>query len=399
MPHNGRRGWRFISNEQRESAGQEEIITAIREEHLERRNSLFHGRLFCILAFTIVMIVGCGKDDSAGPGDNGGSIDSIPPAVITDLTVRTISTNSISLMWSSSGDDGKSGTASSYDLRYHTSTINDVTWEQATQVSGLSAPKPAGQFETVIVAGLACSTEYYFAVKTHDEVPNVSGLSNSPGGITRQERIPPMIVMDLAADAISDTEFLLTWTAPGDDGLAGTASQYDIRYSKYYITTAKWITATQVQDETNPKAAGETDSFIVSGLEPAVNYYFVLRTADEVPNWSDMSNCCSAMAFNELLMVSPLSFVSGDVDYLTIVFRAQAGVEIAVKIWGHQPYYQWNVFQEVVGGVYNTDGVQTVQWDLWSDIYNMTVDEDYYQVQLLYEGVTVAAKNFRVTAP
>jgi hypothetical protein len=35
---------------------------------------------------------------------------------------------------------------------------------------------------------------------------------------------------------------------------------------------------------------GSTDSFAVNGLVPGRTYYFVLRTADEIPNWSFFSN-------------------------------------------------------------------------------------------------------------
>lgn len=363
---------------------------------------MFGGRSIGIYAVSLwtaaFLIIGCEKEETVGPDGNGTTIDTIPPAAVNDLTVRTIGTNSISLMWSAPGDDGTVGTASVYDLRCHTDPITNLNWGEADQVSGVQEPKEAGQFEIFTVTELACSTEYYFALKTSDEVPNTSELSNSPSGITRQERTAPMTVLDLAAEAISDTSFLLTWTAPGDDGLAGTASQYDVRYSKFFITPAEWDAVSQVEGEPNPKAGGEPDGCVVSGLDPDENYYFVLKTADDVPNWSEMSNCCSAMAYSELLMVSPFSFIIGDVDKLTIVFRAQAGVRIKILIWGHEPYYRWNVFSEVVEGFY-TEGVHTVQWDLWSEIYNKYIDEDRYEVELLYDGVTAATKDFRAFWP
>jgi hypothetical protein len=347
---------------------------------------------------TVFAIVGCGKDDSTGPGDNGTPIDTIPPASITDLTIRTTGTDFITLLWTAPGDDANSGTAAAYDLRYHTSAISTANWGQAIQVDGLPAPRANGHIENFTVTQLACSTEYHFAIKAHDEVPNISGISNCPTDITRQERVPPAPVMDLTAEAISDTAFLLTWTAPGDDGLEGTASQYDIRYSKFYIDPEDWSTALQTQNETNPKTGGERDSFVVSGLEAGVNYFFMLKAADEVPNWSDLSNCCSAMAYSELLMVSPQSFTIGDEDNITIVFRAQTGVRVRIDIWGHQPLYRWNLFKELLN-TYYTEGVHTVQWNLYSDIFNMTVDEDRYEVQLYYDDVLQVVKYFRVFNP
>jgi hypothetical protein len=365
--------------------------------------SVFGGRsivvpVILLLCATSFLFIGCGKEGTTDPVDNGSAADTIPPATVIDLTVGTIGTTSVSLMWSAPGDDDTDGTASSYDLRYHTETITDANWESAVHVNGVRSPKEAGQREIFTVTNLACTTGYFFALKTQDEVPNTSGLSNCPYGITRQERVPPTVVSDLTATAISDTEFLLEWTAPGDDGLAGTASEYDIRYSKFYIELEDWESASQVIGEPSPKPGGEADSFVVSGLDPGDNYYFAMKSSDEVPNESGMSNCCVAMAYSELLMVSPLSFTIGDVEHLTIVFRAQAGVRVTIKVWGHEPGYQWRVFQNVANGFF-TEGVHTILWDLWSDLHSKYVDEDQYKVDLLYDNVLITTKDFRVSEP
>ncbi len=78
------------------------------------------------------------------------------------------------------GDDGSTGTATTYDIRYSTSTITLVNWGSATQVASEPIPSVAGSAESITVSGLSASTLYYFAMKTSDEVPNESGLSNVP---------------------------------------------------------------------------------------------------------------------------------------------------------------------------------------------------------------------------
>ena len=87
---------------------------------------------------------------------------------------------------------------------------------------------------------------------------------------------------------------LLTWTAPGDDGVTGTASAYEIRYSQSAPagadTASWWNAATPVAGLPAPHSAGTRESFQVSGLAPASTYYFILRTSDEVPNVSGFSN-------------------------------------------------------------------------------------------------------------
>lgn len=105
-------------------------------------------------------------------------------------------TDSVTLYWTAPGDDSISGTATQYDIRYSTSTITDANWATATQVTGETAPKPAGQQETFVVRTLASNTTYYFAIKTVDEVGNWSGLSNVAIKQT-SDTIPPAAIKDL----------------------------------------------------------------------------------------------------------------------------------------------------------------------------------------------------------
>ena len=102
--------------------------------------------------------------------------------------------------------------------------------------------------------------------------------------------IPPAAVTDLAASDLTANSITLTWTAPGDDGDEGQAKTYDIRYSTSEITDANWDEATQCEGEPPPKPAGEPETFTVTDLSPSTTYYFAMKTADEVPNWSELSN-------------------------------------------------------------------------------------------------------------
>jgi len=104
----------------------------------------------------------------------------------------------------------------------------------------------------------------------------------------------PGAVIDLAVGSATESTLTLTWTATGDNGAVGTASQYDIRYSTSEITDDNWDSATQVDGEPAPKEAGTAESFTVTGLSPDTTYHFAMKTADEVPNWSELSNVPSA---------------------------------------------------------------------------------------------------------
>jgi subtilisin family serine protease/PKD repeat protein len=103
--------------------------------------------------------------------------DFVPPAAST-LSVSAKGLSSITLGWIASGDDGAIGTASSYDLRYSSTTITEGNWAAATRVHGEPVPQISGSTETFIVTGLRPGTGYYFALKIRDNGGNESALSN-----------------------------------------------------------------------------------------------------------------------------------------------------------------------------------------------------------------------------
>jgi hypothetical protein len=97
-----------------------------------------------------------------------------------------------------------------------------------------------------------------------------------------------------AGYTVLDSTSTVLWTAPGDDGLAGRAARYQLRYRTVAIagtdTLSWWNAATAVAGLPTPGIAGATDSVTVTGLDPTATYYFIVIAADEVPNWSGYSN-------------------------------------------------------------------------------------------------------------
>lgn len=114
--------------------------------------------------------------------DNGiftviGDTDNTPPASVTNLTA--VVSNSIELAWTAPGDDGNTGTASEYIIKYGVEEITDANWDTAWDVEGEPVPSPAGTPESMTVNMPYPGVRYYFAIKTQDEIPNISGISNS----------------------------------------------------------------------------------------------------------------------------------------------------------------------------------------------------------------------------
>jgi subtilisin family serine protease len=114
------------------------------------------------------------------------------------------------------------------------------------------------------------------------------------GASVESDTKAPTAVANLAASGIAFQGVSLTWTASGDDGTAGRAGFYDVRYATSPISSRTWDTATRALGEPGPKAAGAAESFSVSGLDPAKTYYFALKVRDNMGNESPLSNVAQA---------------------------------------------------------------------------------------------------------
>ncbi|MDD5687550.1 MAG: fibronectin type III domain-containing protein [Elusimicrobia bacterium] len=222
------------------------------------------------------------------------------PGKITYFLTAYPTSKTITLVWRSVGDNGNTGTAITYDIRYSLSPISDANWDSATQVTGESNPKPAGCAESFIVFGLSPSTQYYFAIKASDKLSNWSPISKSPSATTLAltDTIPPDKINNLIVSGTTAKSVTLTWTAPGDNNssriVASRYISYDIRYSLSPITDANWDSATKVAVTPTPQEMSRTETFTIAGLSPSTKYYFAIKTADDVPNWSSSSNSPSA---------------------------------------------------------------------------------------------------------
>ena len=109
------------------------------------------------------------------------------------------------------------------------------------------------------------------------------------------EEVQVLNEAQLADPALVEQTVVLRWTASGDDGLSGRAAHYDLRYSRYGIagtdTLGWWNAATRVNLWNKiPALPGMPDAVRVFGFTPGFRYFAMLRTCDEIPNWSPYSN-------------------------------------------------------------------------------------------------------------
>jgi len=111
--------------------------------------------------------------------------DTTPPAAIANFSTSKATLNSVTLSWTAPGDDGNTGTAASYDIRYSTSNITTANWGSVTQATGEPTPQAAGTAQSMVISGLTSNTIYYFAIKATDDAGNISGLSNIASASTQ----------------------------------------------------------------------------------------------------------------------------------------------------------------------------------------------------------------------
>ena len=113
---------------------------------------------------------------------------------------------------------------------------------------------------------------------------NETARDSSDATFTILDVCRPAPVADLAV-VLGRTTAAVSWTAPGDDSLAGTATAYDLRYSSSPITgEAGFGTATPVEEVPEPSEAGSVECVELRWLTRCRMYYFALKTQDDAGN-------------------------------------------------------------------------------------------------------------------
>lgn len=141
--------------------------------------------------------------------------------------------------------------------------------------------------------------------------------SSSPVGLLRSVLGTGIALALLAPLGARADSVVLHWTAPGDDGNVGQASTYELRFSETAVssdTSSWWASASVAGALPRPGTAGTREAFTVAGLDSGATYYFVIRTADEVPNWAGFSNVAvKSTGTTGTTLVTPTGFAAQNV--------------------------------------------------------------------------------------
>jgi hypothetical protein len=211
--------------------------------------------------------------------------------------------------------------------------------------------------------------------------------------------IPPGAVTDLvAADNAEPGSVKLTWTAPGDDGmLDGTAYQYQMRYSTATITEGNFAAAAIAGGTPSVDRRGKAEKMVVSGLSPGQNYYFALKTADEVYNWSGISNIAGPQAAH-VDDVPPVFYgldrAAADDKVGTVNLRWQAAIDHSLPVT-YRIWWSSHSLSDHLGSLPTSTTVYNPGTGDEYTIYTVTTPGIAYQVSGLPAGVLF---NFLVRA-
>ncbi|MFH2034830.1 MAG: PQQ-binding-like beta-propeller repeat protein, partial [Candidatus Zixiibacteriota bacterium] len=222
-----------------------------------------------------------------------------PPGKINDLAITDSTSRSITLQWHAPGADNYTGTCELYDLRMSTSPIDSANFTSASPVSPdgsgqapLPSPASAGTLQSFTIDSLNYATTWYFAIKAKDDEGLWSPISNIAVGHTEpKDETPPGTISNLALSSASKRSAIISWTAPADDGQSGRAiSGYRVYYATFPINSTNFNSADSLPDGPAGITPGSAISDTLTGLLPNTTYYAAVRSYDEVPNWSALSN-------------------------------------------------------------------------------------------------------------
>ncbi|MFH2050174.1 MAG: leucine-rich repeat domain-containing protein [bacterium] len=157
------------------------------------------GRYALVLLLLCALIVSCSKNSTGSDDDGDGDTEDIfPPSAISDMSLVSVTTSSITLQWTAPGDDSTTGVAYEYDLRISDDTITSNNFLLAFRFDDIDSPVPAGLTQVCTINDLTSGQKYYFAVKTRDDIGNWSNISNgiSTTCLTNQVVVFPDTVLE-----------------------------------------------------------------------------------------------------------------------------------------------------------------------------------------------------------
>ena len=203
--------------------------------------------------------------------------ESTAPGPISDFRLTTVSRSTIVLAWSAVGDDGTTGSAAYYDLRWSTDEITTSSFNVANQISDTRMPLRAGETETAVIRG--CFTDgqpVHIALRVYDKAGNRSQSDTLTA-------VPAGAILNFTLEPGPDDFVLGTpLNLKGDDKAATVDLPFDFPYYGATYRTA-YVSTNGVVAFDGPfvtPTGSRSDLATLNGLAPL---WFDLRTDGSQP--------------------------------------------------------------------------------------------------------------------
>lgn len=193
------------------------------------------------------------------------------PGVITDFAITDVDTNSIGVVFNSSGDEYIEGLADHYEIRYAPYVITQENFEDAPLYSSAPRPLPAGERQEWKLQGLEGGTHYFIAIKVFDEAGNASYVSTILDAKTTDVVAPAVPTVSAAIGG--DGEIELIWKANQEADLSG--------YRVYFRTENGAYNIVDLGQKKN--------HLVIPGVENNRTYELAVSAIDSSRNESDRS--------------------------------------------------------------------------------------------------------------
>jgi subtilisin family serine protease len=208
----------------------------------------------------------------------------VGPAAVVDLRVRGWSDIRVALEWTASGDDGRTGRASAYEVRAAAGPFDDASIGQSRVVATLPATADAGRVEAATVAGFDPGTQQTIAIVTIDGVGNRSPLSNRVTVDFPATAAPG--VTDLAIASHTEDAVTIGWRAPDSWSPAGyliRAATEPITENTFDAAPFRWVVSPHRPPTVHEQAT-------VGGLLQDRHYWVAVAAFDGLSIRSGLSN-------------------------------------------------------------------------------------------------------------
>lgn len=206
---------------------------------------------------------------AGAPGCNTGA-DNAPPTFAGAKSAAG-QVQAIRLEW----DDATDDKTQPEDIVYLVYQASQAGAQDFTQPPVLETEPGAN---SVVVSGLAASTQYFYVVRARDEAGNVDLNTEEISATTLsiEDSTPPTFAGAATATALGATVVELTWEPATDD----VSPAEEISYNVYMAE------ASGEQDFGTPVVTtpGGATSALVTRLRPSVTYFFVVRAVDRALN-------------------------------------------------------------------------------------------------------------------